>query len=132
MHKLMWGSDETVFLLVVLALTVSVIVAWVRFLKHGTPELTRWRRRTSLVGLVGNTFSLGLLLGFLVLALLAKYHNSSYVHLLWLFSFLFWIGFSFATAVCGVFGRGVARLLVTANGFALASLWYVLGLANSP
>ncbi len=128
----MWGSDETVVVLVVLALTVSVIVAWVRFPQHGTPDVTRWRRTASLVGLVGNTLSLGLLLGFLVLALLAKYRNSNYVHLLWAFSFLFWIGFSFATAVCGAFGRGLARLLVTANGIALASLWYVLGLANSP
>jgi hypothetical protein len=132
MHELKWVSDETVVVLVLVALCISVILAWMRFPKRGTLELTRWRRTASLLGLVGNTLSFGLLLGFLVLALLARYHNSNYFHLLWAFSFLFWIGFSLTTAVCGVFGRGIARLLVTANGIALASLWYMLGLANSP
>jgi len=51
---------------------------------------------------------------------------------LWAFDFLLWIVISFATVLLGAFGRGVSGFLVMANGVALAFLWYLLGLANSP
>jgi len=96
------------------------------------PSLARWREVVLRSGLIGNTLSIALLCSFLVVALLAKYGNPKASRLLGAFDFFFGIALSLATVLFGVFGRGVSRLLVIANGVVLAFLWYLLGLANSP
>jgi len=93
--------------------------------------MTSWRRLALRSGLAGNTISLLLLLGFLALSFFRNEAMLKYPSLQMVFPFLFWAVFSLATAVCGAFGRGAARVLVIANGVLLTSLWYLLGLANS-
>jgi len=132
MHRLTWASDAIIFVLAVVAVCASLLVAWWRFPNKNQPSLTRWRQLVLRFGLIGNTLSIALLCSFLVLALLAKYGNPKASHLLWAFDFLLWIVISFATVLLGAFGRGVSRFLVMANGVVLSCLWYLLGLANSP
>ena len=127
----MLTSDEALFVLLVGSLCASLIFAWWRFRRGANLTLSRWRRVVLGCGLVGNTASLAVLLSFLVLTLLVKHGMSRYAHLLWAFSFLFWIALSLGTVPCGAFGRGISRFLVMANGVVLAFLWYMLGLANS-
>ena len=125
----MASSDGAAIILILIIVCVALIFAWWR-----RPRLTLIRsRRIALdCGLVGNTVSLALLVIFLGLTLLVNHGMTKYSHFLWAFSFLFWIAFSVASALCGVFGRGVSRILVIANGILLAALWYIAGLANSP
>ncbi len=130
MHELTWSSDATIFVLVVAAVLVSLLTAW--WFARDQSSLSSWRRVVFRSGLIGNTLSISLLCIFLVFALLVNIGNPTYPHLLWAFSFLFWIVLSLATSVLGLFGRGIPRFLVMANGIVLAALWYVLGLANSP
>lgn len=131
MYQLMWTSDEALVVLPLASVCASLTLAWWRFRSGANLTLSRWRRVVLGCGLVGNTASLALLLSFLLLTLLVKHGMSRYTHLLWAFSFLFWIAFSLGTVPCGAFGRGISRLLVMANGVVLAFLWYMLGLANS-
>jgi len=131
-HELAWASDAVIFILVVVALCVSLVVAWRRSRGDNQHSGTRWRTIALRLALTGNTLSVALLCIFLILAMLAKFGMLGASHWLWVFSFLFWIGFSLATVVLGAFGRGLSRFLVMVNGVVLACLWYVLGLANSP
>jgi hypothetical protein len=131
MYQLMWISDAALVVLPLASLCASLIFAWRLFRRGENLTLSRWRRMVLGCGLVGNTASLVLLLSFLALTLLVKHGMSKYAHLLWAFSFLFWIALSLGTVPCGAFGRGISRFLVMANGVVLAFLWYMLGLANS-
>ena len=132
MYQLRWSLDDALFVLAVMVLCVSLIVTWWRFRDTRYPQLSSWRRIALRCGLLGNTVSLVLLLSFIALALFLRQAMPRYTHLLWAFSFLFWIAFSLATVLCGAFGRGGSRFLVMANGLLLTFLWYLLGLANSP
>jgi hypothetical protein len=131
MHKLIWSAGDLLFVLVVTTVCVALAVTWWRFRDTRYPQMTNWRRIALRSGLAGNTLSLVLLLGFLALSLLRKEAMLTHPNLQAVFSFLFWTIFSLATALCGAFGRGGARLLVMTNGVVLTSLWYFLGLANS-
>lgn len=132
MHKLIWSSGNLLFVLVVGIVCVGLAVTWWRFRDTRYPEMIKWRRIALRSGLVGNTLSLVLLLAFLALSLFRNEAMLTHPYLRVVFSFLFWTAFSLATGLCGAFGRGGARLLVIAGGVLLASLWYLLGLANSP
>lgn len=131
MHKLTSSSGDLLFVLAVAAVCVTLAVAWWRFRDTRYPQMISWRRATLRSGLVGNTISLGVLLGFLTLSLFRSEAMLRHPSLQVVFSFLFWTVFSFATALGGAFGRGAARVFVMTNGVLLTSLWYLLGLANS-
>ena len=73
MHQLTWTSDAIIFVLVVVAVCASLLVAWWRFPNKNQPSLTRWRQLVLRFGLIGNTLSIALLCSFLILALLAEY-----------------------------------------------------------
>lgn len=131
MHKLIWSPGDLLFVVAVAAVCVGLAVSWWRFRDTRYPQMISWRRIALRSGLAGNTLSMVLLLAFLALSVLRNEAMLTHPNLQVVFSFLFWTIFSFATALCGAFGRGGARVLVITNGVVLTALWYLLGLANS-
>ena len=130
MHKLNWSFGDLLFVVAVSAVCIGLAAAWWRF-RDTRSQMIRWRRITLCSGLLGNTISLAVLLGFLALSLLQSEAMLRHPGLQVIFSFLFWTVFSFATALAGASGDGAARVLVMINGVLLTSIWYLLGLANS-
>jgi hypothetical protein len=131
MHQLRWSFDDLLFVLAVIIVSVSLTVTWWRFRDTRYPQMSTWRRLALRFGLFGNTASLVLLLSFIALSLFQQQAMLAQANLRLAFSFVFWVVFSSVTVLCGIFGRGGARVLVMTNCVLLTSLWYLLGLANS-
>jgi hypothetical protein len=105
------------------AIAVSVLVGWRLSLSGKLPELSTWRRRLLLLGLIGNAASLILFLTAIFQpALISKAANIQ--------DYRVFFPLAVVSVILGAFGRRVPRVLVILNGLALTFLWLDLAASS--
>jgi hypothetical protein len=105
------------------AITVSVFMGWWLSLSGKMPELSTWRRRLLLLGLIGNAASLIVFLAAIFQpALISKAASIQNYRVFFLLAVV--------SVVLGAFGRRVPRVLVILNGLALTFLWLDLAASS--
>ena len=122
-----------VIALVVVALLISTGFAW-RFYGATEVSIGPWRRRLVQLALVCNTLSLivyALVCGWFQYIIRSgpNYRSPGFASSVSLL--VTSILLSVTAVIAGLFGRGLARVLTTANGLALCLLWYMVALGTS-
>jgi hypothetical protein len=117
--------------LVIAALVVSTLLAWRQYQSR---KMARWRNRIVWLALLCNTLSLLVYateIGWFQFVMRSSQQprDPGFATSGVLLATFFLI--SFVAAVGGVFGRGIARVLTTANGVVLCVLWYLVALGTS-
>lgn len=106
------------------AIAVSVLIAWRLSLSGTSDGLPPWRRHLLVLGLIGNA---GSLMGFPILifhAVRSPQVSSDIRN----YTIFFLLGF--VPTLLGAFGKAAPRVLVILNGLALTYLWLELAASS--
>ncbi len=115
--------ETTLYIVLLVGVAASAVVAWWLSFSAKRPELRSWRRWLLLVGLIVNTASLALFLSVAFQAVLVSRGAGASDALLRSYRSFFPLQLSLAAVVLGAFGKGVPRILLILSGLALAFLW---------
>ncbi len=102
---------------------------WWRFLARRNPDLIKWRRIVLLCGLTANTVSTLLFLALDIHALMIARHLAPNTDLFQLYRHFVPGEFSLSGILCGLFGKGVIRVLVICDGILITVAWMMFAQA---
>jgi len=113
------------------ALPFALFVATVIVFYKQKSKLSFWRNAAFIFGLAANGLSAAVLLAFMIHAYIAA-HGTAPVDLDRLYPIIPMFALTFLAAVCAWTGKGMARVMLAADGLLTVASWYFAALASSP